>query len=176
MAGPPRGRLIQRFLVGIYRLDTEATSLVAGGGYDPVFGEALPAANGSQEGAPSRREHPVVELPCQVDRRDWDQDRINAGGHDPDIELMLTLHFKDLEAAGLVHSATGFVGNPMIGPGDRIGYIKRTSGLMVVKFPGPPGGVYVVQPEQAGFGLHCMGVPQRNLLILHCRSARRGNT
>ena len=171
--GFPRGRLIQRFLCELYRLDTQATAVVAGGGYDPVFGEPLPVANGTQTGVPSRREYAPVDVPCQVDRREWDEDKIIPGGHDLLTTIILTFHFRDLEKLGLVQTDPTVLGSPKVGPGDLIGSLKRYTGQTVITFPNPPG-LVVVGMEEAGFGLNCEGVPQRNLLYVTCQPRRQG--
>lgn len=160
----PRGRLINVFLAELYRLDTQATDGVAGAGYDDVFDEPLPVDDGTQTGAPSRREHAAIDVPCQVDRRDYESDELALGGHAPETTLILTFHFRDLEDYGLVHSDPSLAGKPMIGPGDRVGSLKKDDGALVRLFPDPPG-LYVVEAEEGGWGLNHAGTSERNLLI-----------
>ena len=88
-----RGRLIQRFVCVLRRQDTVSTAAVAGGGYDDEFGEVLPDPSGGS----SRREHAAVEVPCQVDRRDWGDQMMSAGGKEERDDIILTFHFRDLE-------------------------------------------------------------------------------
>jgi len=168
-----RGRLLQRFLCSIRQLDTEATSTVVGGGYDPLLGEPIPVADGTQTGSSSRREKAAVDVPCQVDRREWGEDVLVGGGHDPETELILTFHFRDLERLGLVHTSGDLEGKPKIGARDRVERLKRMNGNTVVVFPDPPG-MYVTVAEQGGWGIRRWGSPKRNLLIVRCRPERRG--
>jgi hypothetical protein len=156
----------------VYQLDTVATAAVVAGGYDRLAGEPIPVANGTQGGAPSRREKAAVEVPCQIDRQNWGDDQLVPGGHDPVTTILLTCHFADLERLGLVHGVgSPAEGQPMLGPGDRIAALKRLDGAIVIRFPDPPG-LFVVGAEHAGWGLH-VAAPQRNLLILTCQPARR---
>jgi len=46
-----RGRLINKFVAVIYRLDTVASAAVVGGGYDDEFDELIPTDDGTQTGA-----------------------------------------------------------------------------------------------------------------------------
>jgi len=48
-----RGRLINKFLVTITRLDESATGAVVGGGWDDDFQEQIPVDDGTQEGSDS---------------------------------------------------------------------------------------------------------------------------
>jgi hypothetical protein len=168
-----RGRLIQKFLCSLRRLDTKATSEVVGGGFDPEFGEEKIVEDASQLGTSSRREHDAVDIPCQVDRRNWGQDVMTGGGHDAETEIYLTFHFSDLERMGLVHLSGDLIGTPMVGAGDRMEKLKDYAGNTVQTFPDPPG-MFVVGAEQAGFGLNTFGTPKRNLLIVTFRPERQG--
>jgi len=164
-----RGRLIHKFLCDLRRLDTAATATVVGGGYDDVFNEALPIADGSQVGAPSRREHAQVLLPCQIDRIDWGDDEMLRSGHDTETKILLHLFMEDVENAGLVDDN----GAPKIYAGDRVEAILDEAGNVQEKFPDPPG-MFVTGVERAGYGLD-MGSPARfNLLTLTVSKPRQG--
>lgn len=162
-----RGRLIQQFVAVLYRLDPEATAAVPGGGYDPVFREPLRVPDGTQLGAPSRRELDPIRLRCQIDRTNFDGASLLRDGYQPEHQLQIALHWPELEARGLIDTG----GNPLIAPGDRIGAIETTAGAAEATFPDPPG-LWVRSCERAGHGLAAFGVARTNLLILHCAVGR----
>ena len=158
-----RGRLIQRFVCVLRRLDASATSAVAGGGYDDVWRTTKPVSDGTQTGATSRREEEAIRLPCQLDRRSWGRINPKPSGNEIDAELIITLHWPDLVAAGLI----GSNGAPEIQQGDRIEAIETRLGAVEETFANPPG-MYVHDIERAGLGLHAFGTPKTNLLFLYC--------
>ena len=110
-----RGRLIFPFLAELYRLDTQATATEdpdgpgpLQGGYDPDFKESvLVDLDGDGIGAPIRKEHPPVHIPCQVEPQVFDELRMFASGNTPRSSIDLVFHFKNLERMGLVDGATG---------------------------------------------------------------------
>jgi hypothetical protein len=166
-----RGRLIQRFVAVLYRIDTAATAAVAGGGYDSEFGEALPVVDGSLLGASSLRERAPLRLPCQLDRKTWGAAGAARSGYEQDADIIVTLHYADLEAAGLV----GADGVPQIYPGDRIGAIEDLGGAIQEVFANPPG-MFVTDLERAGHGLAAFGTPRFNLLFLYCSKRHQAQT
>jgi hypothetical protein len=166
-----RGRLIQRFVAVLYRIDTAATAAVVGGGYDPEFGEPLPVANGSLLGASSLRERPALRLPCQLDRKTWGAAGAARSGYEENADIILVFHYPDLEAAGLI----GTDGVPQIFPGDRIGAIEDVGGAVQETFANPPG-MFVTDLERAGHGLAAFGMPRFNLLIAYCSKRHQAMT
>lgn len=166
-----RGRLIQKFVAVIYRVDTAATAAVAGGGYDPEFGEPLPVVDGSLLGASSLRERPALRLPCQLDRKTWGGKDAARSGYEDMADIIVALHYSDLEAAGLV----GADGVPTINAGDRIGAIEDLAGILQEAFPNPPG-MFVTDLERAGHGLAAFGTPRFNLLFLYCSKRKQAQT
>lgn len=164
-----RGRLIQRFVAVLYRLDATATAAVTGGGYDTIWGWPKPVVDGTQTGAPSRRERAAVRVPCQVDRRRFGQDRLTRGGVELEIDLTLTLFEPDLVALGLMDAS----GRPALYAGDRIGALEQIDGTIVETFPNPPG-LFVVGIERAGHGLAAFGTPRNNLCLVYAQHARTG--
>jgi len=165
-----RGRLIQRFVVVLYRLDPVATAAVVGGGYDPEFGEPRRVNNVTQLGAASRRELAALRLPCQMDRTpDFDSDTMTRGGHMKIGKIEIILHMPDLESAGLLDSE----GQPKLYSGDRVGGIEDRNGAVVWTFANPPG-MFVEETEPQGYGLAAFGVPKFNLFVLKCQSEQHG--
>jgi hypothetical protein len=162
-----RGRLIQRFVAVLYRLDPVATAAVTSGGYDATFREPIRVPNGTQLGAASRREKTAIRLRCQIDRTQFDGASLIRAGYQPEHQLQLVTFWPELEAAGLI----GTDGNPLLAPGDRVGEIETIAGAIEATFPNPPG-LWVRNLERAGHGLAAFGVPRTNLLILHCAVGR----
>ena len=160
-----RGRLINAFLAEIFRVDSAATAVVAGGGYDPEFQVVRRTRDGSQLGASSRVELPGVMVPAQIMVKAWGGNQPRPTGHEDDFDLSLTLHRMDLERLDLIDPTTG---QPMLTMGDRIGGIYRLDGVLVELFPDPPG-MFVVETERAGVGMAAFGTPELNLLYLHCQ-------
>lgn len=167
-----RGRLIQRFHAVLYRLDAAATSAVAGGGFDAIWGWPRPVTDGSQLGTSTRRERTAVRIPCQMDRRNLrgsGDEEITRGGHTLRPDYVITMHEPDLDALGLMDAD----GRPAIYAGDRIGAFETLDGSIVQTFADPPG-LYVVGCERAGNGLNCFGAPRNNLLFVYCEVPRTG--
>lgn len=153
-----RGRLIQRFRASIARLDTEATE--AAGAYDSVFRQVIRTdADGDGVGVPDRREFAAVSLPCQMWRPGYrDAQRLHALGHNPNVELVLVFHFRDLEAASLVAAD----GRALIDKGDRLAEIQDITGT-TLRTPDPE--LFVDWVSDRGWGIN-MALPTRNLLIV----------
>jgi len=161
----PRGRLIFPFLCEIAQLDTAATAADPDGagpltsGYDPDFRSPVKvlAAPGDQVGADSRVETAVVTVRAQIEPQQFETLEMMLSGESPDSKMGLILHYKDLEAAGLV----GVDGVPLIRKRDRLVRILTTAGVLVETIPNPPG-LFVTQVQSRGFGHGT----ERNLLLL----------
>lgn len=171
-----RGRLIFRFLAELHRLDAAATAgtdpdgpgpLVSG--YDPDFKEPVRVdLDDDGLGAPLRKEHLPIRLPCQVEPEVLEELRMLPAGQSPKMQLRLTFHFRDLERLGLVHTVTGA---PLIQPGDRLGALYERQGVLVQAFRDPPG-LFVTDARATGFGLgHAR--PRRNLLLVTFEDRQR---
>lgn len=158
-----RGRLINRFVCVLARLDAAATAAVAGGGYDPDFRAVVPVANGTQLGSTSRRERAEVRIPCQLDRVTWGGNNLRRSGNKVEADIIVTLHWPDLERLGLI----GTDGRPDIRCGDRIVSIETDAGAIEESFANPPG-MFVHDTERAGHGLSPFGGARSNLLNLYC--------
>jgi hypothetical protein len=167
-----RGRLIQRLVCVLRRLDPAATAAVGGGGYDPLFREAVPVDDGTQLGATSRREEAAIRLQCQLNRdRKLAADMMTRGGHQKLADLIIVLFMEDLENASMVDAG----GNVQIFPGDRIEKIEDLNGNAKMTFDNPPG-MYVLGGSigPAGYGLAAFGTPQVNLYVLACSPEELG--
>jgi hypothetical protein len=165
--------LIQEF-VAVWRIvDRAATAAVPGGGYDRDFGGLAAVADGTQLGAPSRRELPAVRVRCQIDRdtqggRLRDVALTRAGQQDT-VALALTLDRQACISVGLCSAD----GAPLLAPGDRLEAIETTAGAVARAYPVPPG-MYVTGVEDGGFGLTWGSPAQINLLLVRCAPAPLG--
>lgn len=165
-----RGRLIHKFVCVLRRLDPVATAAVVGGGFDPMFGEPIPVDDGTQLGAPSRREQAAIRLQCQLNRDpNLGVDMMTRGGHKEDTDLEIILHMPDLENGGYLDANN----KPDIHAGDRIEAIEDVNGGVVVTFANPPG-MFVKNAELQGYGLAAFGVPKINLVALTCHPEEKG--
>lgn len=115
-----RGRLIFPMEAEILRLDTLATSVngPGGQGFDPLFKEPLKEADGTT----SRLFKAAKWVPCQVETEgdQFDQLSMLNTGDDGGTELILVLHFQDLEDFGWVDSK----GRAVIPKGSKLGRIR----------------------------------------------------
>jgi len=164
-----RGRLINKFVALLYRVDVDATAAVVGGGFDDEFNTLRPVADGSQAGASTRREHTAVRVDCQIDTRTWGDATITRGGFEATADIELALFVPNLRALGLMDSN----GNVLISPGDRIDSIEAKDGEVQAKFVDPPG-LYVTKIERRGYGLAAFGTAKFNLVVLTCGPQRQG--
>jgi len=162
-----RGRLINKFVAVIRRLDTAATAAVVGGGYDPDFDAVRPVVDGTQLGASSRREMAELRLPVQLDRNTWGANRPGRGGRQIVADIILVFHWPDLENGGLI----GTDGEPLLKVGDRIDKIETLAGATEATFKNPPG-MFITEFERAGHGQAPFGTPRTNLLFAYCAYAR----
>ena len=161
-----RGRLIFPFLVEIAQLDTAATAADpdAGGpltsGYDPIFRAPVKvlAAPTDQLGADSRVESGPITVRAQIEPAQFEALEMMLSGDSPNSRFAIVLHYRDLEAAGLVDPTTG---RPLIRKRDRLVRILTTKGVPVETIPNPPG-LFCTQVQSTGFGPG----GSRNLLLL----------
>ncbi len=132
-------------------------------GYDDVLGGVRPVDDGTQTGAPGRREHAAVSLRCQVDRSRWGEQRVTPGGLFDVAEIVLTLSARDLATRGLLRAD----GVPRLTRGDRLIAIRQTDGTIYEAFDD----VRVATIERAGHGLSLRN-PRPQLVYLHCERDR----
>jgi hypothetical protein len=162
-----RGRLIYAFLADIHRLDADAMAAVdpdgpgpARSGLDPDFREPVlldQDADGVAE--PWRREHPVVQIPCQVEPGPADALQMASTGNAPRTSVSLVFHFADLERLELVERATG---EALLRPGDRLRALRTRDGVLTQSFRSA---LYAIEVRPLGFGLS-LSRPRRNLLLV----------
>jgi hypothetical protein len=167
-----RGRLINRFVAVIRRLDTAATAAVVGGGYDKEFDSLKRVSDGTQLGAATRREMAELRLYVQLDRTTWGKITRTRGGKQIEADIILTFHWPDLENGGLI----GVDGEPLLKAGDRIDKIETIAGVVDATFKNPPG-MFITEFERAGHGQWPFGTPKTNLLYAYCsypKVAREG--
>lgn len=162
-----RGRLINRFVAVVRRLDTAATAAVVGGGFDPEFAEAKIVSNGTQLGVSSRQEMAELRLPVQLDRDSWGKVVPGRGGKQIKSDIILVFHWPDLENGSLI----GSDGEPLLKAGDRIDKIETVMGDVEATFANPPG-MFITDLERAGHGLSPFGTSRTNLLLVYCSYAK----
>lgn len=161
-----RGRLIFPFLVEIAQLDTAATAADPDGagdltsGYDDTFRAPVKVLNdpGDQIGEDSRVESGPITVRAQIEPEEFESLSMMLAGDSPNSRFAIILHYKDLEAAGLVDETTG---RPLIRKRDRLVRILTTRGVLVENIPNPPG-LFVTQVQSRGFGPG----GSRNLLLV----------
>ena len=128
--------------------------------YDDDFREpVLSDPDSNRVGKRVRPELTVVSIPCQIRARDFQGLRMMASGDAPSSELILILHFDDLERLSLVDVD----GNAALIPGDRLNSITTMTGVVEATFKTPPG-LYLQKAVPRGWGLNMGGTPRRNLL------------
>jgi len=153
-----QGRLIQAFLAEFYRLDTVTTR--SSDHYDDDFGEVTRTdSDGDGIGEVQRSDHAAVKVPCQIARRTFEGLQAHDMGNVPQSDLVLWLHFNDLERLSLVADN----GLPLIHTGDRLSRILEIGSEALVMTIRTPPGLYVTDATASGWGL-CMAQPTRNLL------------
>ncbi len=160
-----RGRLIHPFQVVLARLDTLKTRSTdpdgtgdLTGGYDDVF-RAPHVVEGSSGERVEVRKEDIIKVPAQVEDRQQEALRQLPSGDSPQSNMVLTMHFEDLERLGLVDDE----GVAAIHKNDRLLEIREicTPNRLVQSYRNPPG-LFVTQavPAAHGFG------GKRNLLLV----------
>jgi len=162
-----RGRLIQKFIVHIARLDAQATQAV---GYDPEFNEPIPSADGSQLGGDPRRYHGADVLRCQLDRKSWGEVVATRGGQEIKADIIITLFWKELENRALLNAKM----QPVFQRGDKVVKILTLKGALEEEFDDPPG-MFITDLTRAGHGLAAFATPRTNLLYVYCSYDRKGD-
>jgi hypothetical protein len=161
-----RGRLIRPFLVTIARLDTHATAADPDGsgdleaGYDDEFREPVivpPSDTESSARGTVNRVESTVQLHAQIEEEDFMTLRMMSTGNSPNSLIRCVLHFKELEAEGLVDDN----GMPKLNVNDRLTAIHDRNGNLVMNVPDNPG-LYCTEAQPRGHGLGY----KRNLLLM----------
>lgn len=163
-----RGRLIWPVQARIERLDTGATKANAIGGqasgYDRHFREPVKTSSG----ADSRVYLSPIALACQVttEKGDYEKQVQLPGGLDLSFDIRTTMHYGELELAGLL-AANGSVA---FKPADRLVQIYKSDGTTLLRdFSDSP--LYLVHMQDRSWGLDNLS---RNLVMLYWESARQG--
>lgn len=165
-----RGRLINAFVVSIAPIDTAAIAgdPDAGGpltsGYDKDFREPVVRTVGGVR-TTGRKEKTPIDVRCQIEPAVWDALTQIAGGNMPNAQLVLAVHFRDLEAAGMIDAN----GDATIRVNDRLVAIKDELGNVLQTILDPHG-LYVTQAMPTSFGLG----RSRNLLIVTFEDREHG--
>lgn len=155
-----RGRLIFPFIAVIHRLDTTATEATPGGGYDPDFRTTKKTYPGNiGVSASTRKESAPVQLRCQVEIGRWELQKQMASGNAVDTTLTTVIHFKELEAKGLVDLASG---DPLLRVGDRLESILRLRDGVLVQAVRKPQSLFATEVQPTAYGLG----RERNLVII----------
>jgi hypothetical protein len=152
-----RGRLIFVFSAEFVRLDARAMAEGAPD-VDPDFREPrVIASEPDGVGTRVRHELPPVRVPCQVEPESFEALHMVGAGNEPESKVRIVVHFRDLEALGLVDPATG---RARLQPGDRMtGFYDRTGALVQLT------DLHVTEARPIGFGFGLLR-PRRNLLLL----------
>lgn len=156
-----RGRLIQRFRAVVRRLDTAATA--ASPGYDPVFRETVKVdTDGDGLGEPGQAYHAEETITVQMDPTTTDSLRAHALGQDPERDVLMLAHFRELEDLGLV----GADGMALLWEGTRLVRVEDLTGQPVYDPRDTlEGGLELTAATPVGWGIN-MARPTRNLLEL----------
>lgn len=158
-----RGRLLYSFFAELYRLDTSATAAdpdVGGAlnsGYDPDFRETVRVPNATWQGASARQEQAAIRVKCQVEVNTFGALQAMLSGHEAESHMVLVFHFRDLERAGLVETATK---DAKIRIHARLTALYNRRGELEQTVGDP--GLYAIDVQPAGFGLG----GRRNLLLV----------
>lgn len=167
-----RGRLIQKFMVSIARLDEAASAAVVGGGYDDDFKEFVPVPDGTQTGTSSKVYHDPVIVCCQLDRDEaWGRVQSTRGGQEHKSDLVIVLHMPELEKKGLIDSN----GHAVFMRGDKVIEVLTMKGGLVERFRDPPG-MFITHMDTAGYGLEAFGTARQNLLFVYADYDKKGGT
>lgn len=161
-----RGRLIFPFLIEVARLDTKGTE--DAGAYDADF-RTVRAKLVDGERAVGQVYLEPIKLPAQVEDGTYEMQRQTRSGNAPASSTVCVLHFRDLEAAGLVDPATG---DALLRTNDRLlAVYRRKDGALAQAMPRE--GLYATEVKPGGFGL---SGGYRNLLIVTFQDRPRGLT
>jgi hypothetical protein len=158
-----RGRLIFPFLIEIAPIDIAASA--ASSGYDPDFRERVVQATGDRIGDSRRVEGALYKIPGQFYSTDSFRRISMAGtGNLDNSGFTVLVHFKDLEAQGLIDTSTQ---TSLLKVGDRLNAVYRMDGVLVQTVPAS--GVFITEAQPI-FGLNGF----RNLLECTFKSRDAG--
>jgi hypothetical protein len=162
-----RGRLINKFLADIARLDTVASAADPDGtgptssGYDDDFREPVVINAGgttTNVRTDTRQEQATISIPCQVETAMHERLLMAPGGNLSESSINLVFHYCDLEQLGLLDDD----GNAQLRVNDRLVQLRRMCGDQGVEQKLPSGGLYATHVIPTAFGIG----GRRNLLIV----------
>jgi hypothetical protein len=168
-----RGRLINKFMADIRRVDPEATRDVDDGhgnsGMNDVFRELAKVkdADGGAVGTSPRQEMGPLLVPCQVEPLSYKETSMVPDGDDPRSIIKLVFFRRDFERLELI----GEDGMPLLRKGDRLESILLKDGVTVQQ--GFPEGMYLDNFKNDSFGLN-MSNPKANLIVAMFKPRPRG--
>jgi hypothetical protein len=155
-----RGRLIYKVTAELARLDS--ATIESDGNYDDAFREATSIdTDGDGIGNPTRKELASIKLHCQFEDGAWEALEAHAMGVDPESDIGLVFHFRQLEKEGLVNSD----GSPNIAIGDRLVAIYNKRGSTKIHDVPSERPLYVTEARPMSYGMSLRN-PQRNLLLV----------
>lgn len=140
-----RGRLYEPFLAEIFQLDVVATSAdpdAAGKlttGMDDDFKTVATYTDTQGKRREARKEKAPVLIPCQIEINSFDTLQMMPTGVDANARVVLVMHYRTLEAMGLIDMGTG---ECAIRISDRLATI-RDQCLNIVHVIRMPAGLYV---------------------------------
>jgi hypothetical protein len=152
-----RGRLLFVFYAEFVRLDPSAMT-ASSPAIDADFREPRTLSDGIDAVGPlARAELPPIKVPCQVEPESFEALHMIGAGNQPSSRVQVVLHFRDLEALGLVDAATG---RALLTPGDRMtGFYDREAHLVQTAH------LYITEARPISFGFGLLR-PRRNLLLV----------
>jgi len=152
-----RGRLFGRVMAEFVRVDVAAMTL-GSADVDPDFREPRILSSAPDVvGELGRRELPPVRVRCQVEHESFEALNMTGAGNQPLSRVVVTLHFRYLEAQGLVDKGTG---RALIAPGDRLTGFYDIDGALL-----ETADLYVTEARSLGFGFG-QTQPRRTLLLV----------
>jgi len=160
-----RGRLIFPFTLEIAQLDLAATQ---DAGFDPDFREAIITATDDRIGASTRTETLVKVTGSFHSPQGFSQLQQALTGNLQKVDVVVLLHFQELENLGLIEASTG---SALIKVGDRLHAIYNyQTGALIQQIQNPPG-AFITKASPI-FGLE----GDRNLLEVTFTSRDQGGS
>lgn len=158
-----RGRLIFPFYAEIAQLDTVAID--AAGDYDPVYRTVRKVdTDGDGIGETQVKYKATYLIPVQIEDRKYGDLDMTKFGNVPEHDMVLVMHFKDLERLAMIASD----GSPNVRPGDKLVAIKNKHGA-TVRTIDPP--LYVIEARDS----YDLSTTNRNLLIVFLRERKEAS-
>jgi hypothetical protein len=155
-----RGRLLNPFLVELEQLDTATTEDDAG--YDPVW-RTVKVSYPEGVRTKGAAYQPPIRVRAQVEVQTHRSQQQSASGNVPNTGYLFVLHFRELEARGLLDPK----GEPTLRVNDRVVGVYTLAGDLVQLYDPP---LYLTEVQTTGFGIG----RRRNLCILSAKERAQG--